>query len=772
MAVSSTVSQIAYNGNDSTVTGYAIPFFFLDEAWITVYLTDPLGVITQLELGDDFAVTGAGDPDGGELTTTVAYDSDHSLDISRVVPLTQTLELDYNDRLPSSLIEQSLDKLTYIAQQLTTTTPEEIPLALVPSPATAPTLPSAAGRIAAPWIHFNSDTGDAEVFTDAQLAAVVSPLLGISDGAVAAKGFASAATAAARASLTPEAIGQPLVQLDKGTLWRGTAETAGAWTPVQLVNPNHAGQSDLVGRRTVYATRADSFITPQCRADDGAAVINTDEVIHPSVLFFPGGFADTGWEWIMACTPYPEGDDQYENPSILVSRDGTVWAEGLGLAQNPLVAPPSGAAYLADPCLFDMHDGRLGLAYMAVNSAATTQVLNIITTTDLVNWTSPVLLMTASISGGAGTAISPAIARDSDGLWHLWAINAANVPPRIEHYTTADIDAPDWTVGGVACVLTGLPSGMHPWQGEVRHVNGRWIGAYCCALSSSLAKVVFLMTSTDGEAWDVITAPLVNGSSDRVGTGAYDCNLEYKTGLVWNVHPPRAYRSHRNDIPAPDVWSMSVAEVRDVLTPPVLPLLFEFDSASGLTLSGSDVTAADFLTRQGSLAATVTGTPTSDVDGVNFTSGERLELLIAAATNPKLVPTGPFNVAARFTLNVLPGADLTLFSYCGFYLEYYHTDVSLRIYIDGDGYSVPLGFRFVAGTDYRVAAGVTPGLDCVHVFINGYYQRFTRAFVVPTFENATIGNTTASTLDMTVRSVRWSLGALDRDQLRALQESL
>lgn len=52
----------------------------------------------------------------------------------------------------------------------------------------------------------------------------------------------------------------------------------------------------------------------------------------------------------MAITPYPNGDDAFENPSLLVSQDGLSWDLPCGL-RNPLDIKP-GTRY-SDPAHYN-----------------------------------------------------------------------------------------------------------------------------------------------------------------------------------------------------------------------------------------------------------------------------------------------------------------------------------------------------------------------------------------------------------------------------------
>jgi len=121
MAVSVTVTSSQYAGNGSSSTPYATGFAFQASDWLRVYRTNAAGAITLLTLGTHYTVTGAGETSGGNVTTVTAYDSTNKITIVRVTPPTQLLDLEYADRLPSQLVEDALDKLTFAIQELRNT---------------------------------------------------------------------------------------------------------------------------------------------------------------------------------------------------------------------------------------------------------------------------------------------------------------------------------------------------------------------------------------------------------------------------------------------------------------------------------------------------------------------------------------------------------------------------------------------------------------------------------------------------------------------------
>lgn len=116
MTVASDVQDVTYATDGSTV-GFPIPFYFLADAHIGASLIAADGTLTELFLGSDFSIAGAGNPDGGTLTTLTVRPAGFKLHICRSVPVTQETQYQQNDAFPAKTTEKALDKLTMIDQQ-------------------------------------------------------------------------------------------------------------------------------------------------------------------------------------------------------------------------------------------------------------------------------------------------------------------------------------------------------------------------------------------------------------------------------------------------------------------------------------------------------------------------------------------------------------------------------------------------------------------------------------------------------------------------------
>ncbi len=116
MTLSTTSSKISYAGNGST-TQFAVPFKFLKNSHIVAILrTDATGAEASWTEGADYTLTGAGVQAGGTLTATTAPASGMTLVIRRIVPESQAVDLPLGGALPSSTIEDMVDRLTMMVQ--------------------------------------------------------------------------------------------------------------------------------------------------------------------------------------------------------------------------------------------------------------------------------------------------------------------------------------------------------------------------------------------------------------------------------------------------------------------------------------------------------------------------------------------------------------------------------------------------------------------------------------------------------------------------------
>ena len=121
MSISSVTSKIIYTG-DGTTKVFPYPFRILAQGDLTVTrYYEATGSTSVLVLNTDYAVSGAGESAGGNVTLTGSYTSLPSgskLVIQREMDLTQGVDYVENDVFSAETHERALDRLTMITQQL------------------------------------------------------------------------------------------------------------------------------------------------------------------------------------------------------------------------------------------------------------------------------------------------------------------------------------------------------------------------------------------------------------------------------------------------------------------------------------------------------------------------------------------------------------------------------------------------------------------------------------------------------------------------------
>jgi len=110
MTVDTANNRDSSAGNSSVVT-FTYTFRILDETEILVtVVVDSTGVETVAVLNSDYTVAGVGDQNGGTITFTTAPATGETVVRTRLVTLTQQVDLVANGPLPAESVEAALDR--------------------------------------------------------------------------------------------------------------------------------------------------------------------------------------------------------------------------------------------------------------------------------------------------------------------------------------------------------------------------------------------------------------------------------------------------------------------------------------------------------------------------------------------------------------------------------------------------------------------------------------------------------------------------------------
>jgi hypothetical protein len=278
------------------------------------------------------------------------------------------------------------------------------------------------------------------------------------------------------------------------------------------------------------------------------------QLTHPSVLYFPNEW--NGHNYWAVATPYPYGDDKYENPSIycfdIPGENWTVPKEQI----NPLVSEPS-KGFNSDPCMaYDNKSSELIIFYRDYNY--TTQVVTylIIKSPDGISWSEPIFLYsikgnkpcltrhmpllnqiyvrihllaynaihTNAKQGATNIERSNAIIQLPNGTWMMWA-QKWDSPYSIIYRTSSD--SIQWSEPK-DCIFDDSFD-----DGDVWHIEVKYIPEYMqfiMVLYSNIDGNLTLAESTNGIEWKYFHDSILEPSID--GTNFANMHL-YKSSITY-----------------------------------------------------------------------------------------------------------------------------------------------------------------------------------------------------------------------------------------------
>lgn len=224
------------------------------------------------------------------------------------------------------------------------------------------------------------------------------------------------------------------------------------------------------------------------------------QTVHPDVWIFDQPW--NGYKYWMAITPYKDGNDDYENPSILVSQNGQDWAVPPGLI-NPLVPMPQAPGYNNDPELVFVRD-TLFLYYNESNKDSNTYVKRMFTT-DGIHWSTP-----KAVFSFPWHLMSPAVLFENNKyyMWYVRSIgcyaNSSNIYMRVSG------DGVNW---GPEQPVSMPLSGMVNWHFDVTRDGSKYVmlvSSYSTIKNDCAYTTLYYAESTDKLNWTVNPKPILS----------------------------------------------------------------------------------------------------------------------------------------------------------------------------------------------------------------------------------------------------------------------
>jgi hypothetical protein len=296
--------------------------------------------------------------------------------------------------------------------------------------------------------------------------------------------------------------------------WEPAAGTAEVWVRVPEILSgeqrlyvyygNAAAPDTSDGRETflfydgfeaeIFRMNADEpLVTPSY---DGSG-----HMVHPDVVHVPEGWGFPGtYPYWMLVTPYPWGNDDYENPSILASHDGIQWEVPPGLT-NPLAPNPADGHHCDTDAL--LVGDELFAYYILGGTSVHTSYVQLQRSPDGVNWTGPQTVLTAP-----DYLVSPTFLSMGDEV-HMWYVDSpgCSAPTSTVHRRVSP-DGINW--GAEEDVAMPLP-GHVIWHFDIQKTPDGYamvVAAYPEGRNCGASSLYFA-ESADGMTWTVDPRPLL-----------------------------------------------------------------------------------------------------------------------------------------------------------------------------------------------------------------------------------------------------------------------
>jgi hypothetical protein len=240
-----------------------------------------------------------------------------------------------------------------------------------------------------------------------------------------------------------------------------------------------------------------------------------NDVLHPSVVYIPGGFG--GHKWWMAQTPYYLCDNQIENPILYYAdeeKDGAAPTKWIPAINHPLVeAPePKGTGYNSDPNLF-YEDGKLWL-FWRENWSNNCEKNNMkravfgMSSTDGVTWDLSTRKFYMGAKGGDyDPAMCPILKKEKD-VYRFYASNFQFKPSRVSLglavWEGHSLEKPDFklkTITKIKC-----DKRYQPWHFDMVTYDNKY---YMILQTNESMGNISIGESTDGCNFTILPKPLI-----------------------------------------------------------------------------------------------------------------------------------------------------------------------------------------------------------------------------------------------------------------------
>ena len=416
-------------------------------------------------------------------------------------------------------------------------------------------------------------------------------------------------------------------------------------TLAALADLKATGGGSLASRVTNTAglqARGENALTP----DVTPTADGSGQTVHPSVVYAPQGW--NGYPYWLLITGYAGTNSALENPHLLVSQDGSTWANPPGLT-NPIKAQPAGG-FNSDPQLVLAGDTLYCFYRSTIGASAspTKDGFYLQTTQDGVTFT-PEQVVWESPSPTTYGLVAPGIVFDpASGTWTIWAVQYIGARSVVR--MTADSPTGPWSDPQTVTGIT-VPAGREPWHIHVHEDGGEFVMFFADSpAGTSTAGNIYRAVSRDGLTWttDPDATLVGNNGSQVAGYAKWDGGLYRPSAIPATVGDAAGYRLWYSGT-FQNVWRTGHTDIR--LTTADADSAGVTGAALGVSpwLAGDVMNRADNPASAGDLSSGQTWVSTTGTMGV---IGRALYTATAANTNA-LIDIGTPDVDIAVTLSAL-----------------------------------------------------------------------------------------------------------------------
>jgi len=231
-------------------------------------------------------------------------------------------------------------------------------------------------------------------------------------------------------------------------------------------------------------------------------------------MYFPEGW--NGFNYWMAMTPYPNSQDHYENPSIVVSNDNINWTAPV---KNPLDQTPSGSHNSDTEWIFAPDEDMVHLLYRKGDWE-----LFVLTSPNGIGWDQkPVQIFDGYKSN---CCLSPTVVREDKDSYRMWMVNGRGSPNTLMTYVKEGSPNGPWTYKE-NCTIVNQPEGRDLWHIDVISCAG---GKFYLALivladmDKTINTTLHLGLSSDGVIWTMSEREVISASKS-----SWDNDMIYRS---------------------------------------------------------------------------------------------------------------------------------------------------------------------------------------------------------------------------------------------------